>query len=86
MPWSEAVDQPPPVEIHQVPADTVFHLVLLNRTSQGEWSGNSSRYQVRNREMPPPWSPGREHKRNTKVNKLVSRKEENKTFIYSSNI
>lgn len=56
-PQSEGVDQPPPVEILQVPVGTTFHLVLLNRTSQGEQSGNSSRYQVRNTEMPPPQSP-----------------------------
>ena len=34
-PWSEVVGQPLPVGILQVLADTMFHLVLLNRTSQG---------------------------------------------------
>lgn len=82
-PQSEAVDQPPPVGILQVLADTMFHLVLLNRTFQGVQSGNSSRYQVRNREMPPPWSPGRNIKR---TQKLVSRKVEKKTILYSTSI
>lgn len=54
MPLSAAIDQPLLEETFLAPASIAFHLAFLCKISLGWQSGNSNRYQVKNKEKLPP--------------------------------